>query len=375
MEGLSDAQNNSDKIRDLQTMHKRAMDLIAHANKNDMIIFDCALRIIEPLFSDKINLKKINFFFAVLQELRRFEENLTSDVLEWIVADEKRVMKSELVVRLIKEKFLPLTQLDMKFADVIKNCRLNPIVYYSIVRIIKFTVDEKTVPLSLYANTIEAIITTYKNIKDTKVLKFLDEFKNAVANGNTGYNMPRPPNINPSPVYLNNLKKVYQLYKDPSEIYEEAYNILIEWFNIETEEEMPSFTSSIHNKIFQSDSNIIRFFTYLTDICVAHSIESVMDSETNSHRAMDFTYVDAESRLLILLLKGVKDSDGIIDLFDKIMQSIIISLTKNHHFERDRFNGRPFFRIFYNIICVNEIKISEFVGFSQKGIPVQPQGY
>lgn len=328
------------------------MDLISHTNKSEMIIFDCALRIIDPLFSDKINLKKINFFVAVLQELRRFDENLTVDVLEWIVSDEKRILKTELVIRFIKEKFLPYMQLDLKFAEIIKNCKLNPLVYQSIVRIIKVTFEEKMLPINIFANTIEIILTTYKSIKDSKILKFLDDFKNMITNAGS---MPKQANIITSPVYLNNLKRVYQFFKEPSEIYEEASNVLEEWFNIESEEEMPNFISNILNKIFESENNTIKFFTYLTDICVAHSIESTMDQELNSVGALDYTYVDAETRFLILLLNGVKDSDTLIALFENIMQSIIVSLTKNHHLERGRFNGRPFFRIFYNIICVRKL--------------------
>lgn len=65
---------------------------------------------------------------------------------------------------------------------------------------------------------------------------------------------------------------------------------------------------------------------------------------------MDFTTIDALSKLITILLRTTLNQQQIDDFFEKILDSILIVFTKYHTYESQSFNPRPFFRLFFNIL-------------------------
>ena len=64
---------------------------------------------------------------------------------------------------------------------------------------------------------------------------------------------------------------------------------------------------------------------------------------------MDFSYIDALSKLITIILKTVNDSNK-STLLQIIFDALLVVLTKNHEFHKEKFNQRPFFKLLYNLI-------------------------
>ena len=72
---------------------------------------------------------------------------------------------------------------------------------------------------------------------------------------------------------------------------------------------------------------------------------------------MDYSYTDSFSKLVTIILKTIVNFDK-NELLERILDSILIVLTKNHEFHRDKFNQRPFFKFLFNLIY--DIKRPEY---------------
>jgi len=355
-------------------MHKRAMELVINYGNHEEVIFECAIRILDPLFNQKIHFKKINFFFAVLQELRRLNDRLPLDILDWIcVPTEKRLQQTDILLKLIKDNFIPVPHLDNKFFEALETSNNNPAVYWSITRIVKVLIfDEKLLDKTHFQKTIDAILKNIKSFKDVypKMGKYLDDFKNALASSTSLNNQARPKlSSNKDSFYLNALQKAVILFNEKeSDTYDQAFNKLEEWMNIGSETEMPNFIKILDSTMFQSDETLIKFFAFTTDICVEYALDSIRKMEPYGKlfhsQAMDFSYIDSFTKLIILILKTIINTNK-NEMLEKILHSIVIILTKNHDVHRESFNQRPFFRLFFNLIF--DIRRREY-NFTQQEI-------
>ena len=97
------------------------------------------------------------------------------------------------------------------------------------------------------------------------------------------------------------------------------------------------------------EKTLIIFFCYLFEISVNKSLQTVM-KENNIHvfENLDYTYIDATSKFITILIKSSVEDAW---LFEKILTSLIIVLTKKHFKDKlIAFNQKPFFKILFNII-------------------------
>lgn len=357
-------QQNSGGIKELQLVHKRIMEMIQHHGNYDEVPFECSIKLLEPLFNDQIRVNKINFFLAVLRELRQMNEALPSELLQWIlVPTEKRITKAEIVLKLIKDNFVNVPELDQGFVDLLEASNNNVQFCLSIIKIIKaLIVDEKLLESSHFQKTIEHILKNIKVFKEAhpKMEKYIEDFKAAIYYTPNLNNQARPKLVQPQPdsIYKATLQQALGLFTEKDEEnYNQACNKFDEWLRITSETEMPAFIKVIETTIFQAPSEtLIGFFAYMTDACVEHALTSAgrMSSYGKLHHnsAMDFSNIDAFSKLIVILLKTVININK-NEILEKILQSIVLTLTKNHELHRGSFNQRPFFRLFYNLLFVN----------------------
>ena len=68
---------------------------------------------------------------------------------------------------------------------------------------------------------------------------------------------------------------------------------------------------------------------------------------------MDFTYIDALSKLITILLRTIMNANS-CDFLEEILDGVVIILTRSHN-QINEFCPRPFFRIFFNLIYVSAI--------------------
>lgn len=362
LENLAE-QQNPEKVKELQAAHKNVMEMIHNHGNYEEVPFECAVKLLEPLFNEQVSFKKINFFLAVLKELKQLNENLPTDLLQWIlVPTEKRLLKAEILLKLIKDNFVNVPELDQGFLELLEASGNNVQFCLSIIKIIKaLVVDEKLLATSHFQKTIDHIFNNIKIFKEAhpKVEKYIEDFKNAIYQTPNLNNQARPKLVQPQPdsIYKATLQQALGLFTEKdSEYYEQANKKLEEWLMITSETEMPGFIKVVETTIFQAAGDtLIRFFAFMTDICVEHALSSSNRlnayDKSNFNPAMDFSYIDAFSKLIILLLKTVINTNK-NDILEKILQSVILTLTKNHELHRENFNQRPFFRLFYNLLFV-----------------------
>lgn len=361
------------------------MELIRTSPNSDNLAIECSIKILDPLFNDLISIKKINFFLLLLKELRSINVNLTSFILQWILLPtEKRILKSDIILKLIKEGFFSPKDLDQGFSNLLETSNNFPSdkmqnivhIYLGITKLIKsLIIDEKFLPPTAFHRTIEYILRSIKNFKETypKMGKYLEDFKNAIAEtfGSNNYSTVNSIQMPIDEQYRASVEKAFLLFSaKESEHYDQAFAKFVEWLKITSEKEMPNFIKILETTIFQAQEDKFKFFAFITDICVNHSLDSI--SKISSYKnitqptAMDFSYIDAYSKLIIVILKSVINADK-NQMLESILESTILALTKNHELHRGSFNQRPFFRLFFNLIFV----ISYFFFFSSLILPSQ----
>ena len=340
------------------------MEIIHHHGNYEEVPIECSIKLLEPFFNDQINFKKINFFLAVLKELRQMNEHLPSDILQWImVPSEKRLLKPEIIIKLIKDNFVNVPELDQAFVEFLEATNNNVQYCLSIIKIIKvLVIDEKLLESSHFQKTIDQILKNAKALKEVhpRMEKYIEDFKAAISYTPSLNNQIRIKTVQPTPdvTYKATLQEALNLFKEKdSEFYDQVNKKLEEWLRITSESEMPAFIKVIETTIFQAAGDtLIKFFAYMTDICVTNAIAPDNRMRTygklHHNNALDFSYIDAFSKLIILLLKTVINTNK-NEILENILQSIVITLTKDHELHRDSFNPRPFFRLFYNLLFVN----------------------
>lgn len=141
--------------------------------------------------------------------------------------------------------------------------------------------------------------------------------------------------------------------------YDQAQTKLQEWLDVGNEQESSNYIKVLD---MSNDSFTLRLFTYMTDISVQSALDSLQKmapyGKLYHNPAMDFSQIDAFSKLIIIILKSAVNTNK-KDLLQKILQGIVLVLTKNHMFHKSSFNQRPFFRLFYNILYVSYICFGE----------------
>ena len=356
-------QQNQEKIKELQVMYKRVMEMVSSSPNREDVVLECSTKLLDPLFTDQISFKKINFFLAILRELRSLNESLPSFLLQWILLPtEKRILKLEIILKLIKENFLLTGELDQGFSDLLETSSNNVHIYLSITKIVKsLTVDEKILPAVVFQKTITLILKSIKNFKDIypKMGKYLEDFKSALNEVAESANQANGISYQPSidNLYRTTLSRALALFDaKESAHYEQAFSKLEEWLRITSEKEMPNFIKVLETTIFQGqEDKLTKFFAFMTDICVEHALDSFERIKTHpkiAHSAaIDLSYVDAFSKLIIVILKTVINTNK-NEILERILESSVLTLTKNHGVHKENFNQRPFFRLFYNLIFV-----------------------
>jgi len=359
-----------EKLKELQMMYKKVMELINISPNRDELVLECTIKLLDPLFNDLISINKINFLFAVLKELRILNENVPSFLLKWILLpNEKRILKVEIILKLIKDGYLLIKELDSALSNYLEASNNNVHIFLSITKIVKsLTIDEKSVPFTTFPKTIDYILRSIRVFKDMypKMSKYLEDFRNAVTSGsenNSSSISYQPPSDN---IYKETVRAAFALFdQKEAEYYDQAFSKLGEWLQITSEKEMPNFIKVLETTIFQAqEDKLTKFFAFIMDICVDHALSSNERGNINKklaqNNAMDFSYIDAFSKLVIVILKTVINTDKKA-ILERILESSLLILTKNHELHKGKFNQRPFFRFFYNLIFVRNTYVFSYI--------------
>lgn len=284
------------------------------------------------------------------------------------------MQKAEVFFRLIKENFVNIAELDNKFSETLEPNALNSTIFISIFRMVRFLImEEKLLEPTFFAKTNAILlkhINTYKD-NNPKSAKVLEEFKMFLTSTNPLNNQTKPKAINSlnDPFYKTTLSQAFSYFVEgQSEAYEQAGVRLDELLLIESEQDMISFITFLEQNVNIGSEGFIKLLAFMIDIAVSDSTvcqdKSQFHNNLNASPSLDYSKIDALSRFFIMILRTVINiPKG--ELFERILQSILLIMTKNHDLQREKFNQRPFFRLFYNLVY--DVRRKEF-NFSQQEV-------
>lgn len=284
------------------------------------------------------------------------------------------MQKAEVFFRLIKENFVNIAELDNKFSETLEPNALNSTIFISIFRMVRFLImEEKLLEPTFFAKTNAILlkhINTYKD-NNPKSAKVLEEFKMFLTSTNPLNNQTKPKAINSlnDPFYKTTLSQAFSYFVEgQSEAYEQAGVRLDELLLIESEQDMISFITFLEQNVNIGSEGFIKLLAFMIDIAVSDSTlcqdKSQLHNNLNASPSLDYSKIDALSRFFIMILRTVINiPKG--ELFERILQSILLIMTKNHDLQREKFNQRPFFRLFYNLVY--DVRRKEF-NFSQQEV-------
>jgi len=271
---------NQEKIKELQIVHKKVMDLVIQQGHTDEVIFQCTVKVLDPLFNQQISFKKINFFLAVLGELKRLNDGITTDILDWILeSHDKRLMKTDIILKLIKESFINPQELDAKFKTLLEENPGAGNVFINLIKIIKaLVVDEKLLESKFFTESLASIIKLIPQYKEQypQISKQLEEFRTIFSTASPLASQTKPKaNIPQDKMFKQILETSLKFFDAQfTDDFNQAYALLQEWLKLNTENESSNFIKVLETNIFTSDNSVVKFFTYLTDISVQYALDS-----------------------------------------------------------------------------------------------------
>lgn len=340
-------------------------------------------------FGGKLSTEKMTVYLDLLTTLKRYyDSNLSVEVLEWILdPQEKRTLKYDIILILIRKNFITIAEFDEMYADALEKYN-QTYQFVPVAKIIQTLVfDEKLLPLENFQRSVDQILKNRKQLQSMpEMAKFYEEYEKYRATaGNDPNNQATrlKPSMQQQPLNYNLVLNLFS--EKESEFFKTCAKKLYEWLPITEEEEIHEYMRSLSDILQGQDENTLKFFVYITDICIEHALESTKRAELCASvldidaQDMDFTYIDALSKLIIILLKTITTSKS--ELFEKCLHSAMIVLIKYHDFEKEKFNQRPFFKLFLNLIYVINCYIVVYsdpgflIGLEKKGVQFQSDGH
>ena len=94
--------------------------------------------------------------------------------------------------------------------------------------------------------------------------------------------------------------------------------------------------------MLNDDAKLNKFFIFTTEICIRHANESLnkferVQQNLNTFVSIDYSYIDSFTKLVIMILKSYVDPHN-GEMLDKILETIVIVLTKEHELNKKNFN-------------------------------------
>lgn len=334
-------------------------------------------------FGGKLSTEKMTVYLDLLTTLKRYyDSNLSVEVLEWILdPQEKRTLKYDIILILIRKNFITIPEFDEMYADALEKYN-QAYQFVPVAKIIQTLVfDEKLLPLENFQRSVDQILKNRKQLEGvpemTKFFEELDAEKQRAASDPNSQKFKGSSQHQQQPAALGAVLSLFS--EKEAEFFKTCAQKLYQWLPIADEKEIFEYMGSISDILQSQDDNALKFFVFITDLCVDHTLESTKRAELYSSvlgldlQDMDFTYIDALSKLIIVLLKTITTNK--VELFDKFLSSATLVLIKYHDFQREKFNQRPFFKLFLNLIYVSYStkrleNLNPFarVGLEEKGI-------
>lgn len=345
--------NNIEKMRKIHGIYSSLSKILQGTKNIENQIFDLAKFLLEKLFfTSKISMEYLKHFSDVLIIYSNINSKLPKQITEWIFKLKDETFKHPLISVFLRRNLLHLKEFDSLYSKVL--AEKNIVALNCIVQVLKSLVIEEKI---FSIHSFPKILAEITKIGHTEIIDQVS-FEVSIFIRNLIDYIENKNKINSLMFRLTNLEPEYKkLFQDVSEyfkelrvdIYKQVCQCLKDWFKAENENEMQVIIKEFDEKIIDKDEkSLIIFFCYLFEISVNKALNIVNLNKIQKFENLDYTYIDAVSKFITILLKSSKDATF---FFEKILTSLIIVLTKKHSSESEiEFNQKPFFKILFNII-------------------------
>ena len=153
-----------------------------------------------------------------------------------------------------------------------------------------------------------------------------------------GYHQRQKGSVNKNYLYkLSFIKEKKHNLDYLNRINTQEYNYYVskftKWLKVSTEAQMHKYIDQLNkDQKIQQDKTLKKFIVCVAEYCVKKSIISKRKDKKFAilyATEMDFTYIDALSKLITILLRTIMNRNS-ADFLEKILDGIIIILTRNH---------------------------------------------
>jgi len=315
---------------------------------------------------------QIDTHIAILEHLRDVCKKVVKELTNWIIYSEAdRKFHRSITIGLISSRLLKATDFDVHLAKKMDGGRNKQAVDFAILVLQKCMVEPKepTVTASEFFNTLEVLTKIAQRGMGAPegLMDLIMQAKNVTKASAEKLRSPRKlaRSKDSSETTTTAPSGMFEI-RDPT--YEQARQLWEEWKLAcsqpnQSEKVIAAFLAQLqHSILLREDQGIAQSFLR---VCVILAIEQCLSSAVAAPQSQapgvaasgQFSYrpVDAFSKMVAFLYKlspeGPPSTNGTkLNLLNKVLDTMVRVLIKNHDTKRTKFNQRPFYRLFASLL-------------------------
>jgi len=311
-------------------------------------------------------MEKLRYYSDVLVIYSNYNALLPKDITYWIfkVFNGNRYIHQIYIV-FLRRNLIHLLDFDTFYAEALGEVRQNFMYPLNcIVQVLKNLVIEERI-FTIY--TFRGIVEKISAFHNTPIFNHLTPEITIFINNLIQYKSSSNDYIRSIKFRLTNLELEYKkllndvedyFMKPDLKFYQQSMNFFNLWLNVQRQGEMGEFIKKFEEEITrQGDKTTICFFCYIFEIsCRKARFNAGTNQTVGKQLKLDYTYIDLVSKMITILLKTLINYEmtNKTNLLEKILTAFIIVLTKEHHYNSQKFNQKCFFKILFSILYVSD---------------------
>lgn len=303
--------------------------------------------------------EKLRFYSDLLMIFNNFNSKISKIVTSWYFENEfDNKYASSILVTPIRRNLIHLADFDAGFAlllDSVDSNRVEPLT--CIVDVLKFIViEQRLFSIHTFKKIVEKIIgikqKRFYHLLPQEVTLFIDNLSDFIKQTQEFVSSIQFRLTSIEPEYKKLLSDVSEYFTNPDyPFYRQSIALFKSWLCASEKVTMQAVIQEFEDEIVKkSDKSTIPFFCYIIDVSCRQA-ERCYDSSLKFAK-IDYTFIDNVSKFAIVLLRLSSQSQPNfrITILEKVLTALIIVITKEHHFNAQKFNNKLFFKFLFNIL-------------------------
>ncbi|RKP10666.1 CCR4-Not complex component, Not1-domain-containing protein [Thamnocephalis sphaerospora] len=338
---------------DINVLMRQISLLAGQSRQRDEVALTFSQKVVQLLYKNDTELSR-EVYVMLLEHLCKISVKVDKEVTAWLLyADDERKYNVPVTMALIKAGLINVAELDLQLAKLMEANRPAAVEFAAkLVRQCVFDTQQSCATRNQFANSLATLarIAQRTAVSETCLLEEIkmgpaqsDELSavtmsgavSAIGTGNTEL-----ASIRDQLVFV--FGEWVRLYQHPSS----------------NEKSLAVFVNQIQQQsILQDENTFSLFFRSCIELCV--EIYQKQAATTGSSALAIYQTVDAYAKLIALLVRSHDEKNGVTQAayLKKILSITVLVLVKEHEQRKQKFNQKPFFRLFVGLLM--ELNLSE----------------